>query len=78
MTTTTAPATSAHRATSITTVVSRDGTQIAVGRAGHGPALVIVDGAFCTRENGPAEAVPGYTGRVMMRRLLLRSRGEAR
>ena len=35
-------------------VVSRDGTPIAYDRVGRGPALVVVDGALCTRSFGPA------------------------
>ena len=35
------------------TVTSSDGTTIAFSKLGHGPALVLVDGAFCYRENGP-------------------------
>jgi pimeloyl-ACP methyl ester carboxylesterase len=33
---------------------SRDGTTIAYTKMGTGPAVVLVDGAFCYRENGPA------------------------
>jgi pimeloyl-ACP methyl ester carboxylesterase len=33
---------------------SRDGTTIAFTKRGSGPPLIIVDGAFCYRENGPA------------------------
>ena len=33
---------------------SRDGTIIAFTKQGSGPPLIIVDGAFCYRENGPA------------------------
>ena len=36
------------------TTISRDGTIIAYTKTGSGPALIIVDGAFCYRENGPA------------------------
>lgn len=36
------------------TVRSRDGTPIAFTRAGAGPALVLVDGAFCHRGMGPS------------------------
>jgi pimeloyl-ACP methyl ester carboxylesterase len=32
---------------------SADGTSIAFERAGSGPALVLVDGALCSRESGP-------------------------
>ncbi|CAN5849352.1 alpha/beta hydrolase [soil metagenome] len=36
------------------TVTSDDGTAIAFTRLGHGPALVLVDGALCFRQNGPS------------------------
>jgi hypothetical protein len=36
------------------TTTSRDGTTIAFTRRGSGPPLIIVDGAFCYRETGPA------------------------
>jgi len=36
---------------------SKDGTRIAFERAGSGPVLVLVDGALCFREFGPARAV---------------------
>jgi pimeloyl-ACP methyl ester carboxylesterase len=36
------------------TVLSKDGTQIAFERAGSGPALILVDGAMCYRDSGPA------------------------
>jgi len=36
------------------TTTSRDGTTIAFTKKGSGPPLIIVDGAFCYRENGPA------------------------
>ncbi len=35
------------------TTTSRDGTVIAFTKRGSGPPLIIVDGAFCYRENGP-------------------------
>jgi pimeloyl-ACP methyl ester carboxylesterase len=35
------------------TVVSKDGTTIAYDRAGEGPAVVLVDGALCSRAQGP-------------------------
>ena len=34
-------------------VISRDGTPIAVDRLGSGPALILVDGAMCSRTFGP-------------------------
>jgi pimeloyl-ACP methyl ester carboxylesterase len=36
------------------TTRSQDGTIIAFTKQGSGPPLIIVDGAFCYRENGPA------------------------
>jgi pimeloyl-ACP methyl ester carboxylesterase len=36
---------------------STDGTRIAFERAGTGPILILVDGAFCYREFGPARDV---------------------
>ncbi|WP_350281201.1 alpha/beta hydrolase [Kribbella sp. HUAS MG21] len=35
------------------TVASKDGTTIAYDRRGSGPALVLVDGALCSRAQGP-------------------------
>src|SRR3954471_6592739 len=37
--------------------VSKDGTRIAFERSGSGPLLVLVDGALCFREFGPARDV---------------------
>jgi pimeloyl-ACP methyl ester carboxylesterase len=34
-------------------VTSKDGTTIAYSKWGSGPAIVLVDGAFCFRQNGP-------------------------
>jgi pimeloyl-ACP methyl ester carboxylesterase len=36
------------------TTTSSDGTTIAYTKLGSGPALILVDGAFCYRENGPS------------------------
>jgi len=36
------------------TTTSTDGTRIAFTKIGSGPPLILVDGAFCYRENGPA------------------------
>lgn len=38
-------------------VQSADGTEIAYRRDGQGPALVFVDGAFCTRTMGPGNTL---------------------
>ncbi|MGH9555934.1 MAG: alpha/beta fold hydrolase [Terriglobales bacterium] len=34
-------------------VISKDGTAIAIERSGQGPALILVDGALCSRSFGP-------------------------
>ncbi len=34
------------------TAVSPDGTKIAYDRQGHGPAVILIDGAMCTRDAG--------------------------
>jgi len=39
------------------TAISNDGTSIAFDKSGVGPALVLVDGAFCFRNNGPTPAL---------------------
>lgn len=39
----------------MTTVTSKDGTNIAYTKSGSGPALILVDGALCYREFGPAK-----------------------
>jgi pimeloyl-ACP methyl ester carboxylesterase len=41
---------------------SDDGATIAFSRCGAGPALVVVDGAFCFRGNGPAPALAKALG----------------
>ena len=41
------------RETVMTHVISKDGTRIAYERMGSGPALVLVDGAMCSRAFGP-------------------------
>src|SRR3954468_20447177 len=40
--------------TPMTRVQSSDGTPIAFERSGRGPALILVDGALCSRSFGPA------------------------
>ncbi|MDQ2716811.1 MAG: alpha/beta hydrolase [Chloroflexota bacterium] len=37
------------------TVTSKDGTVIAYSQVGQGPALILVDGALCYRQFGPAQ-----------------------
>lgn len=34
-------------------VTSKDGTSIAYSRSGSGPAIILVDGAFCSKDFGP-------------------------
>jgi pimeloyl-ACP methyl ester carboxylesterase len=38
-------------------VISRDGTPIAFDRSGNGPALILVDGALCSRTFGPSPKI---------------------
>ncbi len=45
------------------TVRSSDGTTIAFERAGSGPALILVDGAFCSRTMGPSVALADQLAR---------------
>ncbi|MGZ4470171.1 MAG: alpha/beta fold hydrolase [Nocardioidaceae bacterium] len=57
---------------------SADGTQIAYEQTGHGPALVLVDGALCHRAFGPSRGVAEqladrFTGHASDRR----GRGES-
>src|SRR4051812_848955 len=35
------------------TVTSKDGTRIAYEKMGNGPAVILVDGAFCSKNFGP-------------------------
>jgi pimeloyl-ACP methyl ester carboxylesterase len=37
------------------TLRSKDGTNIAYDKKGHGPALILIDGALCYRASGPME-----------------------
>ncbi|GIO64813.1 alpha/beta fold hydrolase [Paenibacillus cineris] len=39
------------------TVASKDGTSIAYDKVGSGPPLLLVDGALCSRGNGPSSAL---------------------
>jgi pimeloyl-ACP methyl ester carboxylesterase len=43
----------------VDTVRSSDGTAIAFERSGTGPAVILVDGAFCYRANGPSRPLAG-------------------
>src|SRR6516162_1626149 len=44
------------------TTTSGDGTTIAYTKLGSGPPLILVDGAFCYRENGPAPELAPLLG----------------
>jgi pimeloyl-ACP methyl ester carboxylesterase len=46
----------------VKSAVSRDGTRIAFDRVGDGPALICVDGAFCTRKQGPGKSLAPLLG----------------
>ena len=35
------------------TVISKDGTRIAYEKSGNGPAFILIDGAFCSKNFGP-------------------------
>jgi pimeloyl-ACP methyl ester carboxylesterase len=68
----------ARTAGSIGIVTSGDGTRIAVERSGAGPALVIVDGALCSRAFGPSEATAAAMGgNFTVYRYDRRGRGES-
>ena len=41
-------------------VISGDGTRIAYDKVGRGPALVIVDGALCSRAMGPGKSLAPF------------------
>ena len=43
-------------------VVSRDGTTIAYEQMGRGPALILVDGALCSRSFGPMPKLAPHSG----------------
>lgn len=60
------------------TVISRDGTRIAFTKMGTGPAVILVDGAFCFRENGPApDLAPALAGQFTVYAYDRRGRGES-
>jgi len=59
-------------------VTSRDGTAIAYERAGSGPALILVDGAMCSRDMGPMEEIAKHlTSNFTVYRYDRRGRGES-
>jgi pimeloyl-ACP methyl ester carboxylesterase len=44
-------------------VISRDGTRIAYDKSGSGPAVILIDGAFCSREFGPMKKLAAELAR---------------
>jgi pimeloyl-ACP methyl ester carboxylesterase len=59
-------------------VTSKDGTRIAYDKNGSGPALILVDGAFCFRHNGPATMlVPELSRQFTLYTYDRRGRGES-
>jgi pimeloyl-ACP methyl ester carboxylesterase len=68
----------ASPASTLNIVTSRDGTRIAVERTGNGPAVVIVDGALCSRAFGPGEATAAaLSGEFSVHRYDRRGRGDS-
>jgi pimeloyl-ACP methyl ester carboxylesterase len=60
------------------TVKSADGTSIAFTKLGHGPPLVLVDGALCFRRNGPSpDIAPLLASRFTVYAYDRRGRGES-
>lgn len=58
--------------------ISRDGTRIAYERSGAGPALILVDGALCSRGFGPsAKLLRELEGAFTVYRYDRRGRGES-
>jgi pimeloyl-ACP methyl ester carboxylesterase len=45
------------------TVTSKDGTPVACEKTGSGPALILVDGALCSRAFGPSAKLAGLLSR---------------
>jgi pimeloyl-ACP methyl ester carboxylesterase len=62
----------------LVSVTSRDGTEIAVSTVGSGPALVCVDGALCTRRQGPGKSLaPRLSERFTVYTYDRRGRGDS-
>ena len=62
----------------MTTVTSRDGTRIAFDQSGSGAAVIIVDGALCSRAFGPSQKLATLlTHHFTVYRYDRRGRGES-
>ncbi|HEX9509386.1 MAG TPA: alpha/beta hydrolase [Puia sp.] len=46
-------------------VISKDGTEIAFEKTGSGPAIILVDGAFCSRAMGPMPKLTPFLAQQM-------------
>jgi pimeloyl-ACP methyl ester carboxylesterase len=59
-------------------VISKDGTVIVYDKAGAGPAIILVDGAFCSRNFGPmAKLAPLLAGNFTVIKYDRRARGDS-
>jgi pimeloyl-ACP methyl ester carboxylesterase len=62
----------------MSTVESKDGTRIGYETSGHGPALILIDGAMCSRAFGPmAKLAPLLAPQFTVYRYDRRGRGES-
>lgn len=60
------------------TVTSKDGTHIAYHKTGNGPAIILVDGAFCSKDFGPmAKLAPALSEHFTVISYDRRARGES-
>jgi len=46
------------------TIISKDGTKIAYNKNGNGPAVILVDGAFCSKDFGPTPKLVPILGHL--------------
>lgn len=59
-------------------IISKDGTLIAFDKTGTGPALILVDGAFCSRKFGPMpKLAPLLAGKFTVYTYDRRGRGDS-
>jgi len=73
-----APRASADSECIMSDLTSRDGTIIGYERSGSGPALILVDGALCSRDFGPtAKLTPLLASRFTVYRYDRRGRGQS-